>query len=226
LSIVNFATEFGPFVRADGVWSQIMCPVDRGQRPRPALFLDRDGVINEDVGYLHHTEGVRLVSGAAEAIAGANRLGFPVVVVTNQGGVGLGYFGWAEFAAVQDRLLELLAAKGAHVDGVFASPYHPRATGPYAHPSHPSRKPNPGMLLAAADWLAIDLGRSWIVGDHARDIEAAKKAGLAGGMHVLSGHGGEDGQRESALAFADDGFRVVTGTSIVGALRVLPLYRA
>jgi D-glycero-D-manno-heptose 1,7-bisphosphate phosphatase len=223
---VNFATSFGPFVRADGVWCQTMSPAERGQRPRPALFLDRDGVINEDVGYLHHTEDVRLIGGAAEAITAANRLDFPVVVVTNQGGIGLGYFGWAEFAAVQDRLLELLAAKRAHVDGVFASPYHPRATGAYAHPNHPSRKPNPGMLLAAAEWLSIDLGRSWMVGDHARDMEAAKKAGLAGGMHVLSGHGGEHGQREGALALADDGFQVLTGNSIAAAVRTLPLYRA
>lgn len=222
---MNFTTSFGPFVRADGVWSQVLCPVPGGQRPRPALFLDRDGVINEDVGYLHHTEDVRLVDGAAEAIKAANRLGFPVVVVTNQGGIGLGYFGWPDFAAVQDRLLDLLAAKGAHVDGVFASPYHPRATGPYAHPSHPSRKPNPGMLLAAADWLSIDLARSWMVGDHARDLEAAKNAGLPGGMHVLSGHGGEEGQRDGALALAGDGFRVLTGNSIAAAVRTLPLYR-
>jgi len=155
----------------------------------------------------------------------ANRLGIPVVVVTNQGGIGLGHFGWAEFAAVQDRLLDLLAAKGAHVDGVFASPFHPRATGPFAHPDHPSRKPNPGMLLAAADWLAIDLARSWIVGDHARDLEAAKRAGLAGGLHVLTGHGGEDGQRDQALALADDGFRVLTAMSIAAAVRQLPVYR-
>jgi len=218
-------TSFGPFVRADGVWSQVMQPVRQGQRSRPALFLDRDGVINEDVGYLSHAEEVRLVAGAGEAIMAANRLGIPVVVVTNQGGIGLGHFGWAEFAAVQDRLLDLLAAKGAHVDGVFASPFHPRATGPFAHPDHPSRKPNPGMLLAAADWLAIDLARSWIVGDHARDLEAAKRAGLAGGLHVLTGHGGEDGQRDQALALADDGFRVLTAMSIAAAVRQLPVYR-
>jgi D-glycero-D-manno-heptose 1,7-bisphosphate phosphatase len=222
---VNFNTAFGPFVRADGVWSQVLSPVASGQRPRPALFLDRDGVINEDVGYLHHSEDVRLIDGAPEAIKAANRMGLPVIVVTNQGGIGLGYFGWSEFAAVQDRLLDLLAAKGAHIDGVFASPYHPRGIGPYAHPSHPSRKPNPGMLLAAAEWLAIDLARSWIVGDHARDMEAAKNAGLAGGMHVLSGHGGDDGQRAGALALADDAFRVLTGNSITTAVRTVPLYR-
>lgn len=218
-------TSYGPFVNADGVWSQVMSPAERSQKPRPALFLDRDGVINEDVGYLHRPEEIRLITGAAESIAGANRLGIPVVVVTNQGGIGLGYFGWADFAAVQDRLLDLLAAKGAHVDAVFASPYHPRGNEPFGHPDHPSRKPNPGMLLAAAEWLAIDLGRSWMVGDHARDVEAAKRAGLAGAMHVLSGHGAEDRQREQALAHAGPTFRVLAATSIAAALRDLPVYR-
>lgn len=217
-------TSFGPYVRGDGVWSQIIRPADRGRKGRPALYLDRDGVINEDVGYLQHTEDVRLVPGAASTIATANRLGIPVVVVTNQGGIGLGYFGWAEFAAVQERLLDLLAREGAILDAVFASPYHPRGQGAYAHPDHPSRKPNPGMFLAAAQWLSIDLAGSWIVGDHSRDLDAGKRAGLAGGMHVLSGHGGEEGQREGALALADDRFRVLTAASIGAALRVLPLF--
>jgi len=221
--LTSLAT-FGPYVRADGVWSQVVRPAGRGQRSRPALFLDRDGVINDDVGYLHHPEEVRLISGAAATIAAANRMGIPVVVVTNQGGIGLGYFDWAGFAIVQERLLDLLAAGGAIVDGVFASPHHPRGLGDYAHPSHPSRKPNPGMFLMAAEWLAIDLARSWVVGDHCRDLEAGKKAGIAGGMHVLTGHGGEDGQRDGALALADAGFRVLTANSIAAAVREIPLF--
>lgn len=218
------STSYGPYVRADGVWSQIVRPAERGLRPRPALFLDRDGVINDDAGYLRHPEDVRLIPGAAATIATANRLGIPVVVVTNQGGIGLGLMGWAEFAAVQERLLDLLAAKGAIVDAVFASPYHPRGLGDYAHPNHESRKPNPGMLLAAAEWLAIDLARSWIVGDHARDMEAGRNAGLAGGLHVLTGHGGEDGQRKSALALANGAFSVLTANSVAAAVRMVPVF--
>lgn len=215
---------FGPYVRADGVWSQVIRPAHSDVQARPALFLDRDGVINEDVGYLQYPEDVRLLPGAAATIATANRLGIPVVVVTNQGGIGLGYFGWAGFAAVQERLLDLLAPGGAIIDGVFASPYHPRGLGGYAHPDHPSRKPNPGMFLAAAEWLALDLSRSWIVGDHGRDLEAGKRAGLAGGLHVLTGHGGNDGQREGALALADERFRVLTANSIAASVRVLPIF--
>ena len=221
---MTLTSTFGPYVRADGVWSQIVRPAERGQRIRPALFLDRDGVINDDVGYLHYPEDVRLIPGAAETIATANRLGIPVIVVTNQGGIGLGYMGWADFAAVQERILDLLAVKGAMVDAVFASPYHPRGLGDFAHPSHPSRKPNAGMFLSAAEWLAIDLTRSWVVGDHSRDLQAGKNAGIAGGMHVLTGHGGEDGQRDGALALADADFRVLVANSVAAAVREIPVF--
>lgn len=217
-------TPYGPYVRADGVWSQIVRPPVHGQKDRPALFLDRDGVINDDSGYLVHPEDVRLIPGAASTIATANRLGIPVVVVTNQGGIGLGCMNWADFALVQERILDLLAAKGAMIDAVFASPYHPRGQGVYAHPDHPSRKPNPGMLISAAEWMAIDLARSWIVGDHARDLEAGKKADLVGGMHVLTGHGGEEGQRDNALVLAEASYRVLVANSIAAAVREIPLF--
>lgn len=216
--------EKGPYVGADKVWAQVIQPVEYGEEKQPALFLDRDGVINEDVGYLHSPQDLRVIPGAAKVINAANRLGFSVVIVTNQGGIGLGYHGWTEFAAVQNRLLDKLAYERAFVDAVFASPYHPRGTGNYKHPSHPSRKPNPGMLLIAARWLNIDLERSWIIGDHYRDLEAGKNAGIAGGMHVRTGHGSHDGQRDSALALADENFRVVTGFSIAGAIHDLPLF--
>ncbi len=216
--------EHGPYVGADGVWGQVIQPAARGDKKRPALFLDRDGVVNEDVGYLHSPQDVRLIRGAGRVINAANRLGFAVVIVTNQGGIGLRLYDWQDFEMVQERIYERLATERAVIDGVFASPYHPRGVNEYAHPDHPSRKPNPGMFLIAARWLNIDLSRSWIIGDHYRDLVAGKKAGLAGGMHVLSGHGSHEGQREGALALADDGFRVVTGFSITAALHELPLF--
>ena len=211
-----------PHIRGDGLWAQVLRAWPGAPR-RPTLFLDRDGVINEDVGYLHRVDEVRLISGAAEVIAEANRCGVPVAIVTNQGGIGLGYFGWEEFASVQKHLLAMLASRGAEVDGVFASPYHPRGLGDYAHPDHPTRKPNPGMLLAAAELLPIDLQRSWIVGDHARDIEAGKNAGLTGGVHVLTGHGSHDNQRETALAHASEGFVVHAAASIADAAEHLSI---
>ena len=212
-------------LREDGMWAQVMDSGYSTNETRPALFLDRDGVINEDVGYLHEPDELQLIPKAADVIAKANSLGIAVIVVTNQGGIGLGYFDWPEFVAVQDRMAALLAeAAPARIDGIFASPYHPRGTGVYAHPDHPSRKPNPGMLLAAAELLNLDLSKSWIVGDHWRDLEAGKNAGIAGGMHVLTGHGLHDDQRQQATALADNGFQVIAAQSIATAATEIPLF--
>lgn len=207
---------------SQGVWAQVLAePTGKGRRA--ALFLDRDGVINEDVGYLCRAGDVRLIPGAADVIARANGFGVPVVVVTNQAGIAYGYFGWDALIAVQDRIVEELAAAGARLDGVFACPYHATGKPPYRHPDHPARKPNPGMLLLAADMLALDLGASWIVGDHAKDLEAGRNAGLAGGLHVLTGHGAHDGQREAAMAI--DGFRTLGADSIADAPTLVPLLK-
>lgn len=221
--MTQFDPSYTPYVGADGVWRQVVKPVKPGRGLRPALFLDRDGVVMEDRGYVHNPADVHLIDGATDVISEANRLGIPVVLVTNQGGIALGYLDWPDFARVQDRLFDLLAAKRANLDGVFANPFHPRGTGPLAHPDHPARKPNPGMLKAAAEWLDIDLAASWIVGDHASDLQAGRNAGLSGGMHVLTGHGSEGGQREKALAVAGPDFQVVTGSSIAAAMTRIPL---
>ena len=212
-------------LREDGMWAQVTDTGYDQRETRPALFLDRDGVINEDVGYLHKPAELQLIPQAAEVIAQANSLGIAVIVVTNQGGIGLDYFGWPEFVAVQDHMAALLAeAAPARIDGIFASPYHPRGTGEYGHPDHPSRKPNPGMLLAAAELLNLDLSHSWIVGDHWRDLEAGKNAGIEGGMHVLTGHGLHDDQRQQALALADNDFQVIPAPSIATASTQMPLF--
>lgn len=219
------AADLPEHVGEDFVWKQVLRVPRRFPRPTPALFLDRDGVIIEDAGYLHDPGGVQMIAGAAEVIARANKLGRAVVVVTNQGGIGLGYFGWSGFEAVQTRIYEeLKTAAGASIDAVYASPYHPRGSGNLAHPDHPSRKPNPGMLSAAAERMNLDLRRSWIVGDHYRDLEAGRNAGIAGGMHVMTGHGGHDGQRDGARALAGDRFQVVEAESIAAALELIPLF--
>ncbi len=215
----------GAAIDDEGVWTQVLAPPPGPLGPpgRAALFLDRDGVVNQDVGYLCRAGDVRLIPGAAEVIARANRLGVPVVVVTNQAGIAYGYFGWDAFIAVQERIVGDLAAAGARLDGVFACPHHATGKPPYRHPDHPARKPNPGMLLRAAGMLGLDLAASWIVGDHAKDLEAGRNAGLAGGLHVLTGHGGHDGQRQAALAI--DGLRTLAAESIADALRLVPLLR-
>ena len=168
---------------------------------------------------------VRLMDGAAGIIAEANGCAIPVIMVTNQAGIAHGHFGWAEFIQVQDKILDDLAAEGAFVNGVFACPHHGGGRAPYDVENHPWRKPNPGMLLAAAERLPLDLGQSWIIGDRAGDLEAGKNAALAGGLHVLTGHGADDGERDAALALAGANFQALAAPTIAGATVQLPLFQ-
>jgi len=205
-----------------GVWTQTL--TDRSStEQRPALFLDRDGVVVEEAHYLHKVEDVSLTPNAATTIKAANARNIPVILVTNQAGVGYGYFGWDEFVAVQARILGDLAQGGAHVDGVFACPFHAKAKGVYVHEDHPARKPNPGMLLLAHERLGVDLTKSWIVGDRSLDVLAGKNAGLIGAVHVLTGHGTKDGERDAALAVGDDRFTVAPAANLGEARALIPL---
>jgi D-glycero-D-manno-heptose 1,7-bisphosphate phosphatase len=202
---------------SEGVWCQIMRQPAPGH---PGLFLDRDGAVVEEIGYLRRVEDIRLIPGAVKVIAAANRRDVPVIMVTNQSGIGRGYYGWAEFKCVQDAIVGSLAVDGATINAVYACAHHPQATGDLAHPDHPARKPNPGMLLQAASALALDLKSSWLVGDKADDIEAAKRAGIAGALLVATGHGNAERQRAATLA--SPAFEVRFGRSIADAM-TLPL---
>jgi len=202
---------------SQGVWCQIL---RRPARGRPALFLDRDGPVVEDTGYLHRVDDIAVIPGAAEVIAAANQRNVPVILVTNQSGIGRGRYGWAEFKSVQDRIVASLAMEGAIVDAVYACAHHPQAVGDLAHPDHPARKPNPGMLLRAASTLVLDLNSSWLVGDKTDDIEAAKRAGIAGALLVATGYGHAERQRAATLA--GPAFEVRFGRSIADAM-ALPL---
>jgi D-glycero-D-manno-heptose 1,7-bisphosphate phosphatase len=211
----------GAFVDGEGVWNQVF---ERpGRRRFGALFLDRDGIVVEEVHYLHRTEDIRLVPAVADVIARANALGVPVVIVTNQSGIGRGLYDWRAFATVQKAILDELAEAGAFVDAVYACPHHRVADAPYDHPDHPARKPNPGMLLRAAAALPIDMASSWVVGDRASDVEAGLRAGIAGGVHVLAGHGLVPGERERSLALAAVGFRSIAVDSVIEAMDRIPL---
>lgn len=207
----------------EGVWCEMPRP-SSGARPRPALFLDRDGVVVVETGYLSRPEDVRLVPGAAVAIAAANRRGVPVILITNQSGIGRGYYGWDAFAAVQRTILERLEAARAFVDAVYACPHHAEGIVPYRHPDHPARKPNPGMLLRAEAALGLDLASSWVIGDRAGDLEAARRARLAGGVHVLGGHGSDADARAAALALDVPDFKVETAPTIAEAMALIPLF--
>jgi D-glycero-D-manno-heptose 1,7-bisphosphate phosphatase len=207
----------------DGVLQQILIPAETADL-RPALFLDRDGCVVVESHYLRDVENVQLIEGASDIIARANALDLVVVFVTNQAGIGRGYFGWPEFFQVQHRILSELAKDGAQVDGVYACPFRINAEPPYDHPDHPSRKPNPGMLLAAAAELNLDLGRSWIVGDRAADLEAGLNAGLAGGVQVATGHGSREGEREAALALNSKEYRALAADSIAQVSELVDLF--
>jgi D-glycero-D-manno-heptose 1,7-bisphosphate phosphatase len=203
---------------AEGVWCEVSPRCNRGG---PALFLDRDGVVVEEVDYLHRVEDIAICAAAAAVISVANASAVPVVLVTNQAGIGRGYYGWAEFHAVQEAIQSMIAQEGAHFDAVYACPHHRDGQGAFAHPDHPARKPNPGMLQRASAALDIDMARSWLVGDRAGDIEAAKRAGLSGAVHVLTGYG--QAERAAALALSGRRFDVRGAASIADAL-TLPLF--
>jgi D-glycero-D-manno-heptose 1,7-bisphosphate phosphatase len=149
------------------------------RRLRPALFLDRDGVLNEDRGYVSRWEDFHWIPGARETIAAFNRAGWLVIVVTNQSGVGRGYYTEEAMHGLHARMGQDLAQAGGHIDAVYHAPQHPESPlAAYRHPDPPLRKPNPGMiLLALAEW-PIDREASLLIGDKPSDLEAALRAGI------------------------------------------------
>ncbi len=148
---------------------------------RPAAFLDRDGVLNVDRGYVHRIEDLAWIPGAQAAVRRLNAAGHLVVVVTNQSGIGRGYYDEAALEAVHAHLATEFEAAGARVDAFYACPFHPEAVEDrYRHPDHPDRKPNPGLILRAIADLGVDPGASFLIGDKPSDLEAARRAGVRG----------------------------------------------
>lgn len=191
-----------------GLWLERLS--GQGFSRRPALFLDRDGVIVEEVNYLNRIADIAVIEATAAGIAATNRAGVPVIMVTNQAGIGRGYFDWKAFAAVQAEILDRLAGLGAHVDLVLACAYHEKGQDDYRVADHIWRKPNPGMFLKAQSELDIDLARSLVVGDKISDLAAGRNAGLRRGVLVLSGHGRDEVTRfePKAAAGTAAGFEV------------------
>jgi D-glycero-D-manno-heptose 1,7-bisphosphate phosphatase len=145
---------------------------------KPALFLDRDGVINVDHGYVHTPEEFDFVDGIFELVACANRAGYLVVVVTNQAGIGRGYYSETQFHALTDWMKARFAEHGGHIDAVYFCPYHPKhGVGEFRRESD-FRKPAPGMLLQAQRELNVELSKSILVGDKISDMEAGEAAGV------------------------------------------------
>ena len=142
-----------------------------------AVFVDRDGTLIEDPGYLNDPDAVKLLPGVELAIKSLKQAGYLIVVATNQAGIARGLISEESLEAIHAELRRQLGEKGAHVDGIYYCPYHPEATvDAYAVDSE-LRKPKPGMLLKAASELEIGLAQSWMVGDSAHDVEAGQRAG-------------------------------------------------
>lgn len=157
---------------------------------RAGVIFDRDGVLIVDHGYVGELERLEWMPGARRAIGRLNAAGIAVAVVTNQSGVARGFFDEAAVEALHEVMRDHLAAEGARIDAIFVCPFLPNApVVAYAHPDHPDRKPNPGMVLKALAALGLDPERTVLIGDKASDIEAATRAGVSG---VLFGGGDLD----------------------------------
>ena len=171
---------------------------------RPAVFIDRDGTLTEEVGYVNHPRRLRLLPRSAEAIRRLNAAGIAAVVVTNQAGVARGYFSEDVLGAVNAALVAQLKEAGAHLDGIYFCPHHPTEGVPPYRMDCECRKPKPGLLLRAARDHGLDLGRSTLVGDRPSDLVAARAVG-AQGVLVLTGYGlGEWEYRRAAFPVPPD----------------------
>lgn len=170
---------------------------------RAAVFLDRDGTLIDELGYLADPDGVHLYPGAARAVRRLNEAEVPVVLFTNQSGVARGYFSEETLGRIHARLAELLAAKGAHLDLVLYSPYHPEIGRERYRRATNCRKPGPGMILEARKRLGLDLARSWVVGDSDRDLESGRRAHVGGLLLVRTGKGADLEARGDAAALDD-----------------------
>ena len=173
---------------------------------KKAVFLDRDGVMIEQVAYLSRPDQVALIPGAAEALRLIHRHGDLAVVISNQSGVGRGYFSAADVDAVHDRIQQLLAEQGESVDAYYYCPHAPNE-------ACSCRKPSPEMILRAAERFGIDVGSSLMLGDKLSDLKCGVNAGCAKSVLVLTGYGAEEAPkaREAGFAAARDMLAAVRG---------------
>ena len=152
-----------------------------------AVFLDRDGVINVDSGYVGDWESFVFLPGAIEAMRSLHEAGYALVVVTNQSGIGRGFYTEEDFHVLTERMCKELSQHGVSIAGVYFCPHLPEATLPHYRKTCDCRKPRPGLIHRAAKELDIDLTRSAMVGDKDSDMQAALAAGIPCRYQVISG---------------------------------------
>jgi D-glycero-D-manno-heptose 1,7-bisphosphate phosphatase len=155
---------------------------------KPAVFLDRDGTINEQMGYINHVSRFVLLPMAAGAIRSLNESGYLTIVLSNQSGVARGYYPYELVDEVNSRMKELLGEKGALIDGIFFCPHYPKGSVPQYSIECNCRKPSPGMIETACSCFEIDLSNSYMIGDRVDDIKMARSAGIKGVL-VKTGYG-------------------------------------
>lgn len=175
-----------PFID-ENRWFEFYADPDRSSAGTPAVFLDRDGVVIAEKHYLRDPKQVELYPGIPEMLKSLHEFRVPIVLVTNQSGIGQKLFGWPEYDLVHQRMLHLLNMEQPFT-GIYANAYHPSDT------EASWRKPNPGMLLQAAADLNICLESSVMVGDKCVDLDAAARAGVKQLIHVKTGHGAAERQ--------------------------------
>lgn len=143
-----------------------------------ALFLDRDGVINIDKGYVYRKDDFEFIDGIFDLVKEANKKNYKVIVITNQAGIGRGFYSEKEFLEITKYMINVFKSKNALIDKVYYSPFHPtHGVGKYRK-NHMSRKPNPGMIIEASEDLNLNLQNSVLVGDNITDIQAGQAAGI------------------------------------------------
>ena len=153
---------------------------------KPAVFFDRDGVLNEDNGYVFEISQLKWIDGAREAIKVANRAGYFVFVVTNQSGIARGFYEETHVEALHRWMEDDLAKIDAHIDAFEYCPYHPEAVVERYRQVSPRRKPAPGMIHDLLERFPVDVSRSILIGDKPTDLEAAQAAGIKG--YLFRGH--------------------------------------
>ena len=153
----------------------------------PAVFLDRDGVINRDTGYTHRIDDFQVLPGVVDGCLALQSAGFKLVVVTNQSGIARGYYSEEQFHQLNQYMIAHFLASKVSFAGVYYCPHHPKGSNPVYSIECECRKPKPGMLTQAAQEHDIDLPHSFLIGDRLSDLQAAKAAGLRASVLVSTG---------------------------------------
>ena len=200
--------------RTSGIRSPAMTPPPG----KPAVLLDRDGTLVEEIDYLKDPAQLRLIAGAAAAVRRLNEAGVPVIIITNQSMIARGMGTEADLALIHERLITLLQAEGARIERIYYCPHHPDIGVPPYRATCDCRKPLPGLLSRAAVDLDLDLSRSTMIGDSLRDLEAGDAAGCRRLILVRTGHGAAEEPKTTAAKL---GHRAIIHDDLAAAVDYL-----